>query len=170
MADDAYDPQARPHDGRGRFVRSLSTAERDAQAAELRSKGWSFPRIAAHLGYTHRADAYNAVQRVLKETVREAGEQVRALELERLDRLETAANEVLERAHVTVSHGKIVAGADGEPLLDDAPVLQAIDRLLRIQERRSRLLGLDAPIKKDVSLTDERVAAIEALAEELAGP
>lgn len=164
------DPQARPHDGKGRFVRSLSTAQREAEAALLRSKGWPYPRIAAELGYKHKADAYNAVQRVLKETVREAGEQVRVLELERLDRLEAAANEVLERNHVTVSHGKIVAGPDGAPLFDDAPVLQAIDRLLKIQERRARLLGLDAPVKKDVSLTDERVAAIEALAEELAGP
>ncbi|MEU9198861.1 hypothetical protein [Streptomyces sp. NPDC048332] len=164
------DHRKRPHGGDGQFVRSLTTAQREAEAALLRSKGWTYPRIAAELGYTHRADAYNAVQKVLKETVREAGEQVRALELERLDRLEAAANEVLEREHITVSNGRIVSGTDGAPILDDAPVLQAIDRLLKIQERRSRLLGLDAPVKKDVSLTDERVAAIEALAEELAGP
>lgn len=164
------DPQARPHDGKGRFVRTLATAEREAEAARLRSKGWSYPRIAEELGYKHKADAYNAVKKVLSETVSEAGDEVRAMELVRLDALYAAATEVLERNHVTVSHGKIVAGADGEPLLDDAPVLQAIDRLLRIQERRARLLGLDAPVKRDVSLTDERVAAIEALAEELAGP
>ncbi|WP_406735363.1 hypothetical protein OG508_28120 [Streptomyces sp. NBC_01108] len=160
------DPQARPHDGRGRFVRTLTTAERDAEAALLRSKGWTYPRIAAELGYGHRADAYNAVQRVLKETVREAGEEVRTLELERLDRLEAAANEVLEREHVTVSNGRVV-DLHGAPLPDDAPVLAAIDRLLKIQERRSRLLGLDAPVKRDISLTDERAAAIEALVEEL---
>lgn len=164
------DPQARPHDGKGRFVRSVETAEREAEAARLRSKGWSYPRIAAELGYKHKADAYNAVKKVLADTVREAGDEVRAMELVRLDALYAAATEVLDREHVTVSHGRIVAGADGAPLLDDAPVLQAVDRLLRIQERRARLLGLDAPVKKDVSLTDERVAAIEALAEELAGP
>ncbi|MER6103609.1 hypothetical protein ABT115_15125 [Streptomyces sp. NPDC001832] len=160
------DPQARPHDGRGRFVRTITTAQRDAEAALLRSKGWTYPRIAAELGYNHRADAYNAVQRVLKETVREAGENVRTLELERLDRLEAAANEVLEREHVTVSNGRIVS-LDGAPLPDDGPVLAAIDRLLKIQERRARLLGLDAPVKRDISLTDERAAAIEALVEEL---
>ncbi|MFC9752994.1 hypothetical protein [Streptomyces sp. NPDC056921] len=160
------DPNARPHDGRGRFVRTLTTAQRDAEAALLRSKGWTYPRIAAELGYGHRADAYNAVQRVLKETVREVGENVRALELERLDRLEAAANEVLEREHVTVSNGRVV-DLQGAPIPDAGPVLAAIDRLLKIQERRAKLLGLDAPLKRDVTLTDERAAAIEALVEEL---
>ncbi|MFD5058244.1 hypothetical protein [Streptomyces sp. NPDC058394] len=163
------DPKARPHGGDGQFVRSLTTAQRDAEAARLRSKGWTYPRIAAELGFNHKADAYNAVKRVLDETVREAGDDLRALELDRLDGMYAAAMEVLEREHVTVSNGKVVT-LDGEPLPDDGPVLQAIDRLLRIQERRARLLGLDAPVKRDVTLSDERVAAIEALAEELAGP
>ncbi|MGW1433116.1 hypothetical protein ACWD6K_31410 [Streptomyces sp. NPDC002431] len=160
------DPQARPHDGRGRFVRTLTTAERDAAAADLRSKGWTYRRIAAQLGYNHRADAYNAVQRVLKETVREAGEELRTLELERLDALYAAATEVLEREHVTVSNGRVV-DLNGMPLPDDGPVLAAIDRLLKIQERRAKLLGLDAPAKAAVTITPERAAAIEQLVEEL---
>lgn len=164
------DPQARPHDGKGRFARTLSTAEREAEAARLRSRGWTYQRIADELGWANKGDAHHAVSKVLRDTVQEAGDDLRALELTRLDALYVAATEVLEREHITVSNGRIVSGTDGEPILDDAPVLQAIDRLLKIQERRSRLLGLDAPIKKDVSLTDERVAAIEALAEELAGP
>ncbi|WP_329163934.1 hypothetical protein OHB49_28890 [Streptomyces sp. NBC_01717] len=164
------DPKARPHGGDGQFVRSLTTAQRDAEAARLRSNGWTYPRIAAKLGFNHKADAYNAVKRVLDETVREAGDDLRALELDRLDGMYAAAMEVLEREHVTVSNGRVVSLDDGTPLPDDGPVLQAIDRLLRIQERRARLLGLDAPVKRDLTLTDERVAAIEALAEELAGP
>lgn len=164
------DPNARPHDGRGRFARTLSTAEREAEATRLRSRGWTYQRIADELGWANKGDAHHAVQRVLRDTVQEAGDELRTLELIRLDALYVAAHEVLEREHVTVSNGRIVAGTDGAPILDDAPVLQAIDRLLRIQERRAKLLGLDAPVKKDVSLTDERVAAIEALAEELAGP
>ena len=72
------------------------------------------------------------------------------MELERLDRLYEAAVGVLERHHVTVSQGRVVQ-LDGEPLPDDGPVLQAIDRLLKLQERRARLLGLDAAQKLDVS-------------------
>ena len=78
-----------------------------------------------------------------------------------LDELAQAARAVLERKHLVVSQGRVVrlgkpyidketgeAEVDdgrGEPLEDDAPVLQDIDRLLKIQERRARLLGLDAP-------------------------
>jgi hypothetical protein len=35
------------------------------------------------------------------------------------------------------------------------PVLQAIDRLLKIQERRARLLGLDAPTQHRVNVLSE---------------
>ncbi|MFD8667068.1 hypothetical protein ACFV1U_16945 [Streptomyces microflavus] len=160
------DPQARPHGGDGQFVRSLTTAQRDAEAARLRTQGWTYQRIADHLGFKQRADAYNAVKRVLDATVREAGEDIRALELERLDRLEAAANEVLEREHVTVSNGRVVA-LDGAPLPDDGPVLAAIDRLLKIQERRAKLLGLDAPTKQAITISPERATALEQLVEEL---
>ncbi|MFF7879125.1 hypothetical protein ACFZDM_33430 [Streptomyces californicus] len=159
-------PQARPHGGDGQFVRSLTTAQRDAEAARLRTQGWTYQRIADHLKFKQRADAYNAVKRVLDATVREAGEDIRTLELERLDRLEAAANEVLEREHVTVSNGRVVVLHE-TPLPDDGPVLAAIDRLLKIQERRARLLGLDAPTKQAITITPERAAAIEALADEL---
>ncbi|WP_327333709.1 hypothetical protein [Streptomyces anulatus] len=160
------DPQARPHDGKGRFTRTLTTAEREAEAARLRSLGWTYQRIADHLGWANKGDAHHAVSKVLRDTVQEAGDELRALELTRLDRLEIAANEVLEREHVTVSNGRIVVLGES-PLPDDAPVLAAIDRLLKIQERRARLLGLDAPTKQNISISPERAAALEQLVEEL---
>ncbi|WP_329592139.1 hypothetical protein OG195_27320 [Streptomyces sp. NBC_01362] len=160
------DPKARPHDGKGRFVRTLSTAEREAEAARLRSLGWTYQRIADTLGWANKGDAHHAVSKVLRDTVQEAGDDLRSLELTRLDALYVAATEVLEREHVTVSNGRVV-DLHGAPIPDDGPVLAAIDRLLKIQERRARLLGLDAPVKRDISLTDERAAAIEALVEEL---
>jgi hypothetical protein len=95
--------------------------------------------------------------------VQEPAEELRQLELMQLDELARAARAVLERKHLMVSHGKIVrlgqpfvnddgnAEVDdgrGEPLKDDAPVLAAIDRLLKIQERRAKLLGLDIPVKQ----------------------
>ena len=42
-----------------------------------------------------------------------------------------------------------------------------IDRALRIMERRSKLLGLDAPMKQDLRVTDRLDAQIEQLAAEL---
>lgn len=39
-----------------------------------------------------------------------------------------------------------------EPLVDNKPVLDALTVLLKIAERRSKLLGLDAPVKKQIDV------------------
>lgn len=144
------------HDGRGRFTATLDAAEKAALAARLRSRGKSYQEIADEVGFTNRGTAYAAVQKVLKDTVTEAGEEVKALELERLDKMWQAALQVMEGQHWTVSQGKVVSLL-GEPLPDGGPVLAAIDRLLRIQERRAKLLGLDTATR--VSIDAENLGA-----------
>lgn len=158
--------KSQPRDGKGKFLYTVESAERDAHAARLRAKGWQFDRIATELGFASKAEAYRACQRVLKETVQEAGEELRQMERERLDRLSEAAWEVLERQHVTVSNGRIIS-LNGEPLPDDGPVLGAIDRLLRISESRRKLEGLDAPSRVSVdaeNLGQEITAILDRLA------
>lgn len=148
-APDPYAHLHRARDGHGNFARTIDTVRRDVAAAELRAKGWAYQRIADELGWSSKGDACRAVQRVLKETQQEAGDELRVMERERLDRLSEAAWAVLDRQHVTVSNGQIVR-LNGEPLADDGPVLQAIDRLLRISESRRKLDGLDAPSRVSV--------------------
>lgn len=154
---------ARNRGSQARFTREPETVTRNAEACELRSKGWTYRRIAAHFGIDVRT-AYYAVQDAMQETLREPAEAARQFELDRLDAeldrldgLEAAAWQVLERHHVTVSSNGTVVHHDGEPLLDDAPVLQAIDRLLKVEESRRKngesrrkLLGLDAPSRVSV--------------------
>jgi hypothetical protein len=135
--------------GDGRYIPTLTTAQRQNAAAELRSQGKSYRAIAAELGVDVKT-AHTHVQAALRAIVEEAAEDVRRIELDRLDTMYAAAMGVLERQHVTVSQGRIIYNGE-EPLLDDAPVLQAIDRLLRIAERRAKLLGLDSAQKVDVS-------------------
>jgi hypothetical protein len=165
------DQQAR--NSQGKFVRTPQTARRDAEAAELRAQGLSSREIAEQLGFADKGEAHHAVQRALLAIVKEPAEKLRTLELARLDAMYEAAMGVLERRHVTVSNGKIIYLGD-EPLEDDAPVLAAIDRLLKVQERRARLLGLDAPKQLDVALeqridldaqlvTDALTAALDAV-------
>lgn len=138
--------------GNGRYERNLPTAQRDAEAARLRARHYTYEQIAADLGYANRGHAYKAVQRALNATVKEPAGELRQLELERLDHLAQAAEAVLARRHVYISSGKIVRDEDsGESLQDDAPTLQAIDRLLKIQQRRAALLGLDAPAKQEIT-------------------
>lgn len=156
--------------GRGRFTRGLPTAQRDREAAELRTQGHSYHEIAQRLGYKHRESARRAVARALVDAVREPADELRQMELIRLDSLWVEAVKVLHAAHVTVSNGKVVTMTkDGEevPVADDAPVLQAIDRLLKIMERRSKLLGLDAPTKVEVMSLDRIDQAIAELEREL---
>lgn len=152
-----------PRDGNGHYTRNPETAARDAQICRMRRDGMTLREIGAALDMHHKSVA-EALQRALREIVAEPAEDVRRLELERLDgelerlnRLETAALAVLERQHVTVNNGHIIY-LDDEPLLDDGPILQAIDRLVRIEDARRRngesrrkLLGLDSATKVDLS-------------------
>ncbi|MCK9901257.1 hypothetical protein MXD63_14355 [Frankia sp. Cpl3] len=163
--------------------RTIRNAERDRDAANMRADGKTYEAIAVALGYSHRSAARRAVQRVLAATIREAGDELRVLELERLDRLYEAAMAVLTREHVTVSQGRVIREGKpvindngeaeileghGAPLVDDGPVLQAIDRLLKIQDRRAKLVGLDAPVKHEVRTIDAIAAEVADLERQLA--
>jgi AraC-like DNA-binding protein len=168
----------------GKFIRTSETAERQAEALRLRSRGLSYQKIAEELGYNDASAASKAIKTALDATIREPAEDVRALELGRLDDLYAKVSDILDREHYAVSNGRVVrrgiaqldeAGQPvldekGEPrlrwvdLLDDGPAMAAADRLLRIQERRARLLGLDSPVKQQLELSNvEDVAAAVAL-------
>lgn len=83
-------------------------------------------------------------------------------ELRRLEILEAAARTVLTNRHIVVNNGRVILHPDtDEPMEDDAPVLQAIDRLVKIEdarrrngERRAKLNGLDMPVKTEVTGAD----------------
>ncbi|MFD6565376.1 hypothetical protein [Micromonospora profundi] len=151
-------------------------AKRRAEAVAMRMAGASFQDIADKLGYNSRGAACQDINRALEANLAEqrtAVEVHRETELQRLDILWADAWAVLKREHITVSHGKVVYDertlADGEakPLLDDGPVLQAISTLLKIQERRAKYLGLDAPTKVEAITIDSLDAEIARLAAEL---
>lgn len=157
-----------PHDGRGRFVRTTTTAERDAQAARLRDTGLGYKEIAEQLGYSNKGNAWRAVQRALTEIVREPAEHLRASEASRLDELYVEALEVLERDHVVVSHGKIIHGEDGRPLLDDGPKLAAIREARQVRESYRKLVGADAAKQLDVAIEQRIDLDSELVADALA--
>ncbi len=136
-------------DGRGEFTRSPEVAERDAEAARLRSQSWTYQRIALHFGVTRQA-AHLMVKRAMADTLTQPAEEAREFELTRLDDAEQLIVDALERKHFIVSHGKIVYKGE-TPLDDDGFVLSAVDRLVRISESRRKLLGLDAPQKIEAS-------------------
>ena len=105
-------------------AKKISATERRRRALELRAAGATFEAIANALGYS-RAGAYKAVTKALRDTLQEPADEVRRLELRRLDA-------VLGPAYTAARGGD----------------LQALDRVLKVMERRARLLGLDLPAPK----------------------
>jgi hypothetical protein len=127
--------------GRKTQPRTLEAVGWHRQAVELRTQGRTYVQIAEQLEVSTSA-AHKAVADYLEQTravSREAAEEVRRLELDRLDR-------------VLAVVGPMAEGGD----------LQAVDRLLRIQERRASLLGLDAP-KAQLVAVDARPDTVRAL-------
>jgi hypothetical protein len=134
----------------GKFIRNDAAVARDAEAAKLRGQGLSYRAIARQMEYASVSSAHDAVQRAFRDTLAEPAEQARAVELARLEDAHDAALTVLLREHITVSHGRVVKDDDGNVIIDDAPVLQAVDRIRALSESRRKLLGLDAPSRVSV--------------------
>lgn len=147
-----------------------ATAKRRTEAVNMRIAGADFETIAEALGYADRAAAHKDITRALEAAALEQAAAVevhRAEEIRRLEALLVEAWAVLKRDHVTVSHGRIVVDDDGKPILDDGPTLSAIDRILKIQERKAKFLGLDAPQRHEVVTVDAVDAEIARLTAEL---
>lgn len=148
--------ERQPHSGR--FVRTMETVRRDAAVAEHLAEHpqTSYEELAQLFGFCHRKDAYNAVLRAKADVARPAVTKLIGDESRELDALYTEAVAILQRNHVTVSHGKVITWRNPEtqqeePLLDDGPKLQAIQVALRVRESYRKLHGLDQPAKAEVS-------------------
>lgn len=106
---------------------------REAHVLRLRATRMTFDRIAEQTGYADGSGAYKAFRRAMQATIQEPADELRRIELESLDQLYRSA---LPRA----------LGGN----------MRAMENCLRIQERRARLVGLDAPQRRvvDVVTTD----------------
>lgn len=110
--------------------RIIRGRERELKALEMRKAGATFEQIGNALGITPQG-AHRAVKRALRRIIEksdEAAEEIRRLELERLDAMLLALWPQAKRGN-----------------------LGAVDRILRIMERRAKLLGLDAPKAVDIT-------------------
>jgi hypothetical protein len=111
-------------------VPSPGLVDREIQVLELRRAGWTWTRIAEQVGYADHTGAYAAYKRAIKRVMEQPVEELRTQELDRLDRLQVAAWQ---------------AAVKGDT--------KAILTILRIMERRAKLIGLDKPIKIEQEVT-----------------
>lgn len=130
---------SRPTGARGqKQPPTAEQAARQLQALELRRAGVDYQTIADKVGYTNKGTAYAAVQAALRRGFVEPAKELRELEADRLDRLQAAVWSAAIRGDV-----------------------KAVDRVLRISDQRAKLLGLNAPVKTDVTVRlDEQQAAL----------
>lgn len=105
-------------------AQQTQTAKRRAQAIQARLAGADWQTIAEQLGYSSRGAACKDVTRALEQSraaAQKSGEDLRTLELARLDRMQRALwPKVVEGDHKTA------------------------DTVLRLMQRRARLAGLDS--------------------------
>ncbi len=120
----------------------IAATERQARALALRKAGLGYADIARRLGYAGPSGAHKAIMTGLRALTREPAAELRDLELARLD-------DMLAGLWPNARKGNVAA----------------VDRVLKIMQRRADLLGLDAPARYE-DVTDPRRDA-EAIAAEI---
>ena len=98
----------------------------------MRRRGKSYPKIAEALGVSV-GTAHRDVTTELARLAKECGEEAAIVRQMELDRLDVALDALADR---------IEQGDD-----------RAVATMLRIQERRAKLLGLDSPDRQQVEVT-----------------
>ena len=111
-------------------VPSPELVDKEIKVLELRRAGLTWQRIAEETGYADHTGAYAAYKRAIKRTMQQPADELREAELDRVDRLQLAL------------WPKAMKG-------DNA----SINTIIRLMERRARLLGLDTPIKIQQDIT-----------------
>jgi hypothetical protein len=112
-------------------VRRIAAIERQVKALEYRKMGLNYAQIATKLEMASHQVAWNTVNSALRRMLQEPADSVRRIELERLD------------AMFVVPYGNALRGD-----------MQAIDTCLKLMQRRAKLLGIDAPEKKELTGAD----------------
>lgn len=118
-----------------RRTSKVTMEQRKASALDLLAQGQTYEQIAHALGYRSKASAYNLVRQALDEHVKqnvEAVQEVRGRELLQLQALEQKLLPTVLTADLTTTNGR-----------DLFPILETVDRIVKIKERRAKMLGLD---------------------------
>ena len=120
--------------------------DRELAVVELRREGKTWQQIAEVVNYATAMGAWKAYQRACQRTLQEPTDEARRIELDRLD--------ALQRTY-------------WEPAVEGN--LRAADFVLRVIDRRARILGIDAPQKIQAEVVNyEGVGSIDAEVDRIA--
>jgi len=148
-----------PNGARAEIGQDERDAERNAEIFRLRTEEWTQPQIAKKFGISQQRVSQICDQ-AMKNLTLPAIEDMRKAAAAKLDLAEQAVWEVLRRKHVVVQGGRPARHSHvdddgveqpGEVIIDDKPILDAVDRLLRIEQRRAVTFGYEAEQKVNLS-------------------
>lgn len=130
-------------------VQRIRGEEREAECVLLFTiGGLNLDEIAEKVGYTHRSAAKKAIDRAMKRRYAET----------------TEHRDVLIQRHIEITR-QMIRGLAPKIVKGDA---RSIEIGVRVLEREARLLGLDAPVKADIKITEALQAEINDLMESMA--
>ena len=141
-------------------------AERDSRIFKMRQAGMSVAEIGRRFGVSSRIVS-SAINRTLEKLNREtqmAYPEVLRMELERLDGLQAAIWPLTQHGKVTLDDGTEV---------QVEPDLKAIQQVLGIMDRRSKLLGMEqnnVNVQMDISARDTQPIRATLAGQEGMGP
>lgn len=120
--------------------------DRELAVVELRREGKTWQQIADAVSYATAMGAWKAYQRACQRTLQEPTDEARRIELDRLD--------ALQRTY-------------WEPAVEGN--LRAADFVLRVIDRRARILGIDAPQKIQAEVVNyDGIGSIDAEVDRIA--
>jgi hypothetical protein len=119
--------------------KELDLIKRETQVVELRRTGATWEGIAQVVGYSNAGGAYKAYQRAMSRVFDQPVQELRNAELDRLDRLQRA-------------YWKDAIEGNA----------RSADFILRVIDKRAKLLGLDAPTKIQAEVVNYDAGVIDA--------
>lgn len=152
-------------------AKSILEAQRRAEILRLRLDGLTLEQVGDRLGIKPDT-VHGIITRALASLCKEPAHELLSLELARLESLYAEAMDSVRSFTPVLHNGKIVQipviDRNGEvvtnpeteqPLTriaeDRAPRLAGVAAALRVLERRAKLLGLDAPVRANVNVTNQ---------------
>ena len=138
---------------------SIAIAEQTAKIIELRKDGLSLPQVS-HLTGVPQATIRKRIDGYIRATITPSIAAFREAEMQRMEELEGRLREILLGRQPYISAGQVTStvpeiGDDGQPtgrqvrVEDVGPVLSAAEKLIKLAERRAKLMGSDRAPKSD---------------------
>lgn len=144
-------PDHRPDNGAYDTGASLATVnwKRDREASRMVAMGYGVEDVADTLGYKTPGAAAAGIRRAFAAHVRFTNDELRWSEVQSLGEVEAGLWKLLDEDHVLVQQGRVIV-IDGVPASDKRMYLEIYDRIMKVKERRAKLLGLDATTRISV--------------------